>query len=122
MKCTCGIGDVFYSHLHEKGCPVADDPAMKAPEDPKDKLIRSLDEITKPCPFCGTPARVEDGEHEANSKVMFEPNPRVVNGETYGYCVTCIMCGARGPESKTEEEAVSEWNHAKWIGWAGGQA
>lgn len=44
VKCTCGVGDVFYSHLHEKGCPVADDPAMKAPEDPKDKLIRDLDE------------------------------------------------------------------------------
>jgi hypothetical protein len=48
MKCTCGVGDVFYSHLHEKGCPVADDPEMKAPEDPKDKQIRCLDEQLAP--------------------------------------------------------------------------
>ncbi len=42
-KCKCGVGDVFYSHLHEKGCPCADDPAMKAPQDPKDKRIEELE-------------------------------------------------------------------------------
>jgi Lar family restriction alleviation protein len=72
--------------------------------------------IIKCCPFCGIPSHVEDGEHEANSKTLFEPNPHVLsNGNVFQ--VFCIMCGARGPESETEDEAVSEWNNAKWAQW-----
>jgi len=70
-------------------------------------------EITAYCPFCGTPARVEDGEHEQNivcRKNVLEDPP--------GYFCYCIMCSARGPASKSEAEAVSEWNNAKWIGWS----
>jgi hypothetical protein len=79
----------------------------------KQAQLEQLERPTEPCPFCGTPACCEDGEHEPNSKVVFDPNPRVVNGETYGYAVVCIMCGARGPESKTELEAIQEWNRRK---------
>lgn len=62
-------------------------------------------EIEKPCPFCGTPPKCED-EHEANSKVMFEPNTPYDDI----FCVTCIICGARGSKSKTEQEAIQKWN------------
>jgi hypothetical protein len=72
---------------------------------------------TEPCPFCGTPACCEDGEHEPNVKTK-----TVGNNEEHGLLDTpdgrvwyayCIMCGARGPESKTELEAIQEWNRRK---------
>ena len=43
MKCTCGVGDVFYSHLHEKGCPCADDREMKAPPSQVEKLQATVE-------------------------------------------------------------------------------
>jgi len=78
-----------------------------------------MNEITKPCPFCGTPARCEDGEHEPNIKTSSHKNidldlGGIVTDVHYAYC---IMCGAHGPASKTEAEAVREWNDAKWWQW-----
>jgi hypothetical protein len=35
--------------------------------------------------------------------------------QMFSYAVFCIMCGARGPEAKTQDEAISEWNNAKWV-------
>lgn len=29
--CTCGVGDVFYAHLHMPGCPAASDPENQPP-------------------------------------------------------------------------------------------
>jgi len=73
-------------------------------------------EITKSCPFCGTPPKVEDGEHDANSKVIYEAYPKLFRmDQMFSYAVFCIMCGARGPEAKTQDEAISEWNNAKWV-------
>ena len=67
-------------------------------------------EITKPCPFCGTPARCEDGEHEKNMRTVMTSE---------GFIIECIMCGARGSKHNgTEDEAVTEWNNAKWVGWS----
>ena len=65
-------------------------------------------EITKPCPFCGTPARCEDGEHEQNIKVE--------QGDFF-WC-ECIMCHAQGPFGDTEAIAVYEWNTARWTQWS----
>ena len=78
-------------------------------------------EITKPCPFCGTPARAEDVGHTANSETLWNDSEVIRRGGR-SYSVLCRRCGACGPESTTEKEAITEWNHAKWIGWAGGQA
>jgi hypothetical protein len=72
-----------------------------------------MSEITAPCPFCGTPARCEDGEHEKNSFVRLDPNAVIVNGQTYAHAVVCLMCRASGPASKTTEEAIYEWNNRK---------
>jgi 8-oxo-dGTP diphosphatase len=30
-KCKCGVGEVFYSHLHAPDCPCASDESLKAP-------------------------------------------------------------------------------------------
>jgi len=62
-----------------------------------------MEEITESCPFCGTPSKCEDGEHELNMTV-------VITGTDRPYAVGCIMCGSRGPESNTEQEAIEEWN------------
>ena len=76
-------------------------------------------EITKPCPFCGTPARCEDGEHEENMGTGCDLMPRVVGDWRGVFIVYCKMCGARGPECRGgTEEAIREWNSAKWVGWA----
>jgi Lar family restriction alleviation protein len=68
----------------------------------------------EPCPFCGTPARCEDGEHELNVKTSSHKNidldVGVCSDVHYAYC---IMCGAQGPASKTELEAIQEWNRRK---------
>jgi endogenous inhibitor of DNA gyrase (YacG/DUF329 family) len=69
---------------------------------PKPKL--SL-EVTAPCPFCGMPPRVEDGEHEKNLVTVQTDD---------GWVVRCIVgCCAQGPMSDTEEQAVAEWNTQK---------
>jgi hypothetical protein len=36
-----------------------------------------------------------------------------------GFIIECIMCGARGSKHNgTEDEAVTEWNNARWVGWS----
>lgn len=60
-------------------------------------------DITSPCPFCGTPARVEDGDHELNMRII------EVNDESCA--VQCIMCEAHGPVASTDREAVEDWNN-----------
>jgi hypothetical protein len=77
-------------------------------------------EIIKPCPFCGTPARCEDGEHELNIKTSSHKNVDLDHGGivTDAHYAYCIMCFAHGPSSATEEEAIHEWNNAKWVWWA----
>jgi hypothetical protein len=69
-------------------------------------------EITKCCPFCGTPAKCEDGEHEANMKLEY-----YMGSKERPHYVQCIMCNATGPLSATVEEAIYEWNNAKWVQW-----
>ena len=80
----------------------------------KQAQLEELERPTEPCPFCGTPACCEDGEHEANVKTetsVWNGKIRLMDASNsrvwYAYC---IMCGARGPESKTEHEAILEWN------------
>ena len=73
--------------------------------------MTEAEKITDGCPFCGTPARVEDGEHELNMKII---QTILQDGNTVKYSVKCIMCGARGPESDTPEESVNEWNNSLW--------
>jgi hypothetical protein len=69
-------------------------------------------EVTKPCPFCGTPPRVEDGDHESNMKFEY-----FMGSKERPHYVQCIMCGATGPLSATLQEAADEWNNAKWLEW-----
>ena len=59
--------------------------------------------IESPCPFCGTPARVEDGEHELNM--------RIIEVDDVSCAVQCIMCLSHGPKSSTDKEAVEDWNN-----------
>jgi len=46
----------------------------------------------KPCPFCHTVDRI-----------MQESN-------CYGRFIECLLCGARGPIARSEEEAAKLWN------------
>ncbi len=81
----------------------------------KQAQLEELERPTEPCPFCGTPACCEDGEHEPNVKTKIETYSNIGLTTADGLCwhVYCIMCGARGPESKTEHEAILEWNRRK---------
>ena len=49
---------------------------------------------TKPCPFCGEVEYV-----------------RIFRHNTKGFCVRCIVCGARVGYYETWKEAVDTWNN-----------
>lgn len=36
--CTCGVGEVFYPHLHDQSCACAHDPNMRAPKSENEVL------------------------------------------------------------------------------------
>lgn len=59
VKCTCGVGEVFWSHLHESGCPFAAS-WNDAPEDPREKKIR--EDAIRECAAIANAAREDDGD------------------------------------------------------------
>lgn len=52
----------------------------------------------RPCPFCG------------NDYVGVMKHPDCPEGRIYPFYVHCVECLACGPSSRTEDDAISEWN------------
>lgn len=52
-------------------------------------------EEMKPCPFCGSESVVVRKQIEPSS------------------WVSCLICGALGPDGKTPEDAIVKWNEAR---------
>ena len=93
-KCKCGIGDMFWSHLHAQDCPCFTDPSMVAPQDPKDKRI---EELTKRV------AELERALALAEGADTCETCGRIIapDEERHNWLdgvTTCIKCG--GPPSE----------------------
>ena len=58
-----------------------------------------IDEVLKPCPFCG--ARVSDEDQPIGLGYVYEID---------AYCVVCDRCGAEGGHHDGRVDAIEAWN------------
>jgi Lar family restriction alleviation protein len=65
--------------------------AARMDEEEQDGGILIMQSI-EPCPFCG------------------KSRARVKNSQRWGYFVSCNLCAAVGPSSRTNDGAIEKWN------------
>jgi len=118
-KCTCGVGEVFYSHLHEKTCPVASDPAMKAPEPPEHilqffafaHLPEKLQAISKP--FGEMADRIvntlpRNPERTVALRKLLESKDAAVRAFIAKLVLLAVLCGALVPSPTFAIDSIPE--------------